>query len=149
MPFLTKTSKILGLDRRKMSKSYNNAIFLSDTVEDIAAKVSQMITDPQRARKSDPGNPDVCNVFDFHNLYSSPETVAEINEQCRAAQIGCVECKKIMGQHLISALEPVREKRKYYEDNPKLVADIIVTGGSKARSVAQQTMEEVRSAMKI
>ncbi len=132
-----------------MSKSYNNAIFLSDSAENVAAKVAQMVTDPQRARKSDPGNPDVCNVFDFHKLYSNQETADEISGQCRAARIGCVECKKIMGQHLISAFEPVREKRKYYEDNPKIVADIIITGGNNARSVAQQTMEEVRSAMKI
>jgi tryptophanyl-tRNA synthetase len=146
---LTKTSKILGLDRRKMSKSYNNAIFLSDTAEEVSSKVAQMITDPQRARKSDPGDPSICNVFEFHKLYSTPETVNEIDEQCRSAQIGCVQCKKIMAQHLNNAMEPIREKRKQYESDPKLVADIILAGSNKARNVAQQTMEEVRSALKI
>lgn len=146
---LTETSKILGLDRRKMSKSYNNAIFLADSPEDIASKVSQMITDPQRARKSDPGDPGVCNVFEFHKLYSDSQTVADVNEQCRAAKIGCVECKKKMAKNLATALDPIREKRKYYEENPQLVADIIVTGSNKARAVAQQTMEDVRSALKI
>ncbi len=146
---LTETSKILGLDRRKMSKSYKNAIFLADTPDDIVSKASQMITDPQRARKSDPGDPGVCNVFEFHKLYSDPQTVAEVNEQCRSAKIGCVECKKRMAKNLVAALEPIREKRKYYEDHPQLVADIIVTGSNKARAVAQQTMEDVRSALKI
>ncbi|OQY59545.1 MAG: tryptophan--tRNA ligase [Desulfobacteraceae bacterium 4572_88] len=146
---LTKTSKILGLDRRKMSKSYNNAIFLADSPEDISTKASQMITDPQRARKSDPGDPNICNVFDFHKLYSDAETVDEISEQCRSAKIGCVECKKIMAKHLSKALEPIREKRAYYEDHPEIVADIIVTGSNKAREVAQKTMEEVRASVKI
>jgi len=147
---LTKSSKILGLDRRKMSKSYNNAIYLSDSPADVSAKVSRMVTDPQRARKSDPGNPDVCNVFEFHKLYNTDEeSVVEISEKCRVAQIGCVECKKIMAQHLIKFLEPIYEKRKYYEDHPEIVADIIVTGSNKARNVAVQTMEEVRAAVKI
>lgn len=146
---LTKTPKILGTDRRKMSKSYNNAIYLGDSPEDISLSVSQMITDPQRARRADPGNPDVCNVFDFHKLYTSQETVNEISEQCRSAGIGCVDCKKIMAQNLIKALEPIREKREYYENRPEIVADIIVTGSNKAREVAQKTMEEVRSALKI
>ncbi|OQX26168.1 MAG: tryptophan--tRNA ligase [Desulfobacteraceae bacterium IS3] len=146
---LTNTPKILGLDRRKMSKSYDNAIFLSDSPEKISAAVAQMVTDPQRARKSDPGDPGVCNVFEFHKLYTGSEKVSEINENCRSAKIGCVECKKIMGQYLAKALEPIREKRKFYEADPKMVADIIVTGSNKARAVAQQTMEEVRAAVKI
>jgi tryptophanyl-tRNA synthetase len=94
---LTQTSKILGLDRRKMSKSYKNAIFLSDTPEDIYARTAMMITDPQRMRRSDPGNPDVCNVFEFHKIYSEADTVATVNADCRAARIGCVECKKADG----------------------------------------------------
>jgi tryptophanyl-tRNA synthetase len=146
---LTKTPKILGIDRRKMSKSYNNAIFLSDSPDEIAAKVSQMITDPQRARRSDPGNPDVCNVFEFHKIYSDAETMEIINRDCRAAQIGCVECKKIMAKNLIEALEPIREKRKYYEDRPELVHEIVEDGCNKARSVAKQTLEEVRAALNI
>ena len=108
-----------------------------------------MITDPQRARKNDPGNPDVCNVFEFHKLYTETETKNKINNECRTAAIGCVECKKIMAQNLITALEPIREKRKYYEDRPDLVEDIITTGSDKARVVAQETMDEVRAAVKI
>lgn len=146
---LTETPKILGTDRRKMSKSYNNAIYLSDTPEDIASKVATMITDPQRARKSDPGDPDVCNVFAFHQTYSDRKTTDRIDAECRAAQIGCVECKKLMGQYLIRALEPIREKRAYYEARPELVADIIQAGNRKAKAVAEQTMADVRTALKI
>ena len=146
---LTDTSKILGLDRRKMSKSYNNAIFLSDSPDEITAKVAKMLTDIQRARKSDPGNPDVCNVFEFHKLYSEGQTIERINRECRNAEIGCVECKQIMAQNLTKALEPLREKREYYEAHPGLVDDIIADGCEKARRVAKQTMAEVRGAIKI
>ena len=146
---LTQTPKILGIDRRKMSKSYNNAIFLSDSPEEIGAKVAKMLTDPQRARKSDPGNPDVCNVYEFHKLYSDKQTVERINQECRTAEIGCVECKKIMARNLINALEPMREKRAYYETRPQLVDDIIEDGCEKARKVARKTMAEVRAAIKI
>ena len=146
---LTETPKILGLDRRKMSKSYGNAIFLSDSADEIGKKVSRMITDPQRARRSDPGNPDVCNVYDFHKLYTDPQTVKEIDEQCRSAGIGCVECKQKMAQGLIEALAPIREKRAYYEQRPELVEEIMVAGSNKARIIACETMEVVRAAVKI
>ena len=146
---LTETPKILGIDRRKMSKSYNNAIYFSDSPDEIAASVSKMLTDPQRARKSDPGDPDVCNVYEFHKFYSDSKTVDRINEECRTAKIGCVECKKIMAQNLIKALEPMREKREYYEARPQLVDDIIREGCDKARRVARQTMAEVREAVKL
>lgn len=146
---LTQTPKILGLDRRKMSKSYGNAIYLSEDVEQIQAKVMQMITDPQRARRADPGNPDVCNVFEFHKLYTANDTVARINTQCRAAEIGCVECKKIMAANLIQALAPIQEKRRYYQDRPEMVREIIEAGSDKARQVARLTMQEVREAIKI
>jgi tryptophanyl-tRNA synthetase len=146
---LTKTPKILGLDRRKMSKSYNNAIFLSDKPEVISSKVSTMITDPQRARKTDPGDPDVCNVFEFHKIYTDKETVNDIFIKCRTAKIGCVECKKIMAKNLSKSLEPIREKREYYEAHPDLVDGIIADGILKARKVAETTMEEVRASVKI
>jgi len=146
---LTETPKILGFDRRKMSKSYGNAIFLSDSPDEIKAKVSRMITDPQRARRSDPGNPDVCNVFDFHKLYTDPDTVKEIDEQCRTAGIGCVECKQIMARGLVAALEPIREKRAYYEARRKEVHEIMVEGSNRARKTACETMEVVRAAIKI
>jgi tryptophanyl-tRNA synthetase len=146
---LTQTPKILGIDRRKMSKSYNNAIFLSDSPDEIAAKVAKMLTDPQRARKSDPGDPDSCNVYEFHKLYSDSQTVERINRECRTAEIGCVECKEIMARYLINALEPMREKRLYYETRPTLVDEIIVDGCEKARKVARKTMTEVKAAIKI
>ncbi len=146
---LTKTPKILGLDRRKMSKSYNNAIYLCDKPDDISAKVSKMITDPQRARKSDPGNPDICNLFEFHKIYSDAQTVDNIRQECRSADIGCVQCKKIMAKNLAKALEPVRDKRDYYVTRPEIVDEIISSGSEKARRIAKHTMEEVRAAMKI
>ncbi|MFO7556868.1 MAG: tryptophan--tRNA ligase [Desulfobacterales bacterium] len=146
---LTETPKILGIDGRKMSKSYNNAIFLSDDPDEITAYVAKMLTDPQRAKKSDPGDPDVCNVYEFHKLYSDDQTIQRINRECRTAEIGCVECKKIMARHLINFLEPMRKKREYYEARPDLVDDIIADGCEKARQVARETMSEVRAAMKI
>ena len=146
---LTPTPKILGIDRRKMSKSYNNAIFLSDSPETISQKVSQMITDPQRARRSDPGRPEVCNVFDFHNLYSPADTVRDVDRRCRTAEIGCVDCKKIMAGYLIEALEPVRQQRAFYEARPELVEEIIATGTRKASQTARRTMDEVRAAIKM
>ena len=146
---LTQTPKILGMDGRKMSKSYDNAIYLEDQPEKVSAKVSRMFTDPQRSRKSDPGNPEVCNVFNFHQLYSPPDLIAEINADCRQAKIGCVDCKKIMGRNLITYLQPIHEKRIYYENQPDLTADIIINGNHKARSIAAATMEEVRTAMRI
>jgi len=146
---LTETPKLLGTDRRKMSKSYGNAIFLSDPPEIVAAKVATMITDPQRMRKSDPGNPDVCNVYDFHKLYSPPEVVADVNRRCRTADIGCVECKKLMAGHLNAFLEPIRERRRFYLERPGLVEEIITAGGDTARQTACRTLEEVRAAIKL
>jgi tryptophanyl-tRNA synthetase len=146
---LTETPKILGIDRRKMSKSYDNAIFLSDPPDQISTRVSRMITDPQRARRSDPGNPDVCNVFDFHKLYTPAADVKEIDNACRSAQIGCVECKKKMAFNLIKALEPIREKRAYYEAHPQQVDEIMAEGCDRARKAARITMESVRAAIKI
>ena len=146
---LTKTSKILGLDRRKMSKSYNNAIYLSDTPDEIAKKASQMITDPQRMRRADPGNPDICNVFEFHKIYSDKETWQAIDPQCRNAEIGCVECKKIMAKSLIETMKPLHERREHFKARPDRVREIIAFGSEKARTVAKNTMEEVRAAVKI
>ena len=130
-----------------MSKSYNNAIFLSDSPDAIRKKVAQMITDPQRKRRSDPGDPDVCNVFTFHKIYSDQEVVESVNQECRKAEIGCVECKQKMAGFLVEALAPIRAKRSEYEAQPQLVEEIIQQGGDKARQVAQQTMAEVRQAI--
>ncbi|MCK5245154.1 MAG: tryptophan--tRNA ligase [Desulfobacterales bacterium] len=148
-PILTDIPKLLGIDGRKMSKSYNNALYLSDKPADIASKVSQMVTDPQRARRKDPGDPNVCNVFAFHKLFSKAETIQRVDAECRVAEIGCVECKKIVAERLAAFLAPIREKREYYENHQEEVADILREGTEKARAVARETMEEVRSAMKI
>ena len=146
---LTEMSKVLGIDRRKMSKSYNNAIYLSDTPEEIGNKVSQMITDPQRKRKNDPGDPDICNVFSFHKLYSADDQVSMVDSECRKAGIGCVECKKIMAGNLVDHLVPFQEKRAYYLSHKEKVMEILNEGTEKARSIARQTMEEVREAIKL
>lgn len=146
---LTPTSKILGLDRRKMSKSYGNAIFLTDSDIELDQKVGQMITDPQRARKNDPGDPSVCNVFSFHEIYSSPETVSRIYGECRSAGIGCVECKKLMAGALKQYLEPIRAIRKELEIRPDYVKQVIFEGNQRARRAAVSTMEEVRGAVKL
>jgi tryptophanyl-tRNA synthetase len=146
---LTPTPKILGLDRRKMSKSYDNAIYLSDPPDEVQRKVSQMITDPNRMRRKDPGNPDICNVFSFHKLYSGEAVIADIDPKCRSAEIGCVECKKIMARHLADAMAPQYERRRYYEAHPEIVEAVIQSGSAKARKVARDTMATVRAALKI
>ncbi len=146
---LTPEAKILGTDRRKMSNSYNNAIFISDSKETVTTTVADMITDPQRARRFDPGRPDFCNVFTFHELYTDKEKVKEIEEGCRSASIGCVECKQIMASNLNRALEPLREKRKELEANSQIIENIIDEGNKKAREIARNTMEEVREVVKI
>jgi len=146
---LTPTAKILGIDRRKMSKSYGNAIFLTDSDDELDMKVARMITDPQRARRSDPGNPAVCNVFSFHEIYSPADMVSRLKEQCRKAEIGCVECKKLMAGALKHYLEPVRVARRELEARPDHVRQIVSEGNKKARSIARLTMEEVREAVKI
>jgi len=146
---LTPTSKILGIDRRKMSKSYENAIYLTDTDKEIDAKVGQMITDPQRARKNDPGNPDICNVFTFHEIYTDPEIIKKINKECRSADIGCVECKKVMAANLKSGLEPVRDRRKELESDINKIKEIMAEGDRQARAIARETLSEVKEAVKI
>jgi len=146
---LTETPKILGVDRRKMSKSYDNAIFMADSPKEILAKTSRMITDENRKRRKDPGNPDICNVFDFHKLYSGADMIERVNRECRVAEIGCVECKKMMAENLIGYLEPIREKRAFYEARPDLVEEIITDGCNRARKVAQETMSSVHELMKI
>ena len=146
---LTPTAKLLGTDRRKMSKSYDNAIYISDADEVIDDKVGQMITDPQRARKNDPGDPDICNVFSFHEIYTDSETVEKISMDCRSADIGCVDCKKIMADNLKKGLEPIKAKRKALESDIQKVREIVEDGNKRARAIARETMAEVREAVKI
>jgi len=146
---LTPTSKLLGIDRRKMSKSYNNAIFITESPEEVSKKVSQMITDPQRGRRTDPGRPDFCNVFFYHEIYTPEEKVKEIEEACKKAKIGCVECKKLMAENLNKGLEPIREKRKILESRMDYIENIINEGNKRAKNIAQKTMAEVREAIGI
>jgi tryptophanyl-tRNA synthetase len=144
---LTPAPRVPGTDGRKMSKSYNNAIFLSDPPETVSKKVLTMVTDPARKRRSDPGNPDVCPVFDLHKIYSSKDVIDRVNRECRTAEIGCVDCKKLLIEGLNRSLEPLRERRQEFEKHPGRVWDTLEDGIQKARAVAQATMAEVREAM--
>jgi tryptophanyl-tRNA synthetase len=144
---LTEVPNLGGIDGRKMSKSYNNAIFISDPPDVLAVKIDQMITDPQRAYRKDPGNPDVCGLFPYHRIYTESERVAEINRECRQAGIGCKECKQILLKRLQAYLAPIQEKRSYYLAHLEEVEGIIAQGTAKAKEVAWHTMVEVREAM--
>jgi tryptophanyl-tRNA synthetase len=146
---LTKTPRIPGLDGRKMSKSYGNAITLSETDEEIRKKTKVMVTDPARKRRTDPGNPDVCPVYDWHKLFSAeePGRLEWVRQGCTTAGIGCIECKAAMAENLIKWIAPVRERRVKYENDPKGVLEILDEGSRKARAVAQGTMERVREAV--
>jgi tryptophanyl-tRNA synthetase len=130
-----------------MSKSYNNCIYLSDPPEVMSKKVRQMITDTQRPFKKDPGEPDRCLAFPFHRLNLPGERLEEITASCRAASLGCVECKLMLAEALLENLGPIQEKRRYYEAHPGEVIDILQQGNKKAREEARRTMAEVREAV--
>jgi tryptophanyl-tRNA synthetase len=146
---LTKTPRIPGLDGRKMSKSYGNAITLSETDEEIRKKTKVMVTDPARKRRTDPGNPDVCPVFDWHKLFSAgePGRLEWVRQGCTTAGIGCIECKAAMAENLIKWIAPVRERRVEYEKRPGRVLEMIQEGSKLARVEATKTMEQVREAV--
>ena len=144
---LTQTPRIPGLDGRKMSKSYGNAITLSESDADIRAKTKVMVTDPARKRRTDPGNPDVCPVYDWHKLFSPPPTLEWAANGCRTAGIGCIECKSAMADHLIKWIEPVRARRLEFEKDPANVLQILNRGSDRARDFAQKTMSRVRQAV--
>ena len=144
---LTQTPRIPGLDGRKMSKSYGNTITLSETDEEIRKKTKVMLTDPARKRRTDPGNPDVCPVYDWHKLFSTPATLQWAAQGCRTAGIGCIDCKANMADHLIEWIAPVRERRIEYERHPGLVLEVIDEGSKRARVEAQKTMARVREAV--
>ncbi|HLW97915.1 MAG TPA: hypothetical protein VKR82_04665 [Candidatus Acidoferrales bacterium] len=144
---LTHTPRIPGTDGRKMSKSYGNAIELGEHDESIRSKAKVMMTDPARKRRTDKGNPDVCPVYDWHKLFSPPETLSWANVGCRTAGIGCIECKSAMADNLIKWIAPVRERRQQLEAHPDQVLDIIDEGSKRARKTAQATMERVREAV--
>jgi tryptophanyl-tRNA synthetase len=143
----TETPRLPGLDGRRMAKSYGNAIWLSDPPDEIRTKTRNMLTDPQRVRRTDPGRPEICPVFAWHKLFSPPETCARIDTECRTAAIGCVDCKKQMADNLIRWIEPIQAKRKEFEAKPQQVWDILDDGSKKAQNVAETTMKRVRNAI--
>ncbi len=148
-PILTDVPKLLGIDGRKMSKSYENSIYLADRGEVLEKKVGTMFTDPQRMRKNDPGRPGICNVFAFHKIYSPSGEVDEISEECEKAEIGCVECKKRLAIRISEGMKHVHERQDYYRSHLKEVKEMIAEGNIRARKVSRMTMEEVREAVKI
>jgi len=144
---LTEAPKVPGTDGRKMSKSYSNAIFLKDDSKTIWEKLRPMITDPARIKRTDPGDPEKCPVFDLHRFFSPEDKVSEADQGCRTAGIGCIDCKKILFEALEGAMAPLREKRAEYEAQPGLVREILLEGNRKAREEASRTMTGVRDAI--
>lgn len=146
---LTSFPKVLGTDGRKMSKSYGNTINLSDTEPVLRQKLKTMVTDPARVRRTDPGNPDICPVYDFHKIYSQPAVIERVNRECRTAEIGCIDCKKLAADVMVAKLSPVWDARKTISNDPKQVQDIVEAGADRAKKASHQTLEEVKDAMKI
>ena len=147
---LSSEKRIKGLDgNEKMGKSLGNAIYLSDSEEEITKKVMSAVTDPNRIKKDDLGNPDICMVAYYHNLFSTKEEVKTVCEECKAGKRGCVACKRQLAKNIIEELKPIREKRKYYEEHPEEVDKILIEGTEKARKTAKQTMKKIKHAMKL
>ncbi len=147
---LSSQKRIKGLDgNEKMGKSLGNAIYLSDSDEEITKKVMSAVTDPNRIKKDDLGNPDICMVAYYHNLFTKLEDVKTVCEECKGGKRGCVACKKQLAQNIIDYLKPIKEKRKYYEENPQLVDEILLDGTKRAQKVAKETMKKVKKAMKL
>ena len=147
---LSKEKRIKGLDgNEKMGKSLGNAIYLSDTEEDVNKKVMNAVTDPNRIKKDDFGNPDVCMVSYYHKLFSTEEECKAVCEECKKGLRGCVACKKQLAKNINKELEPIREKRRYYEEHPEIVDKILMEGTEKARKEAKKTMEKVKKAMRL
>ena len=147
---LSEGKRIKGLDgNEKMGKSLGNAIYLSDSEEEITKKVMRAVTDPNRIKKDDLGNPDICMVAYYHKLFSTKEEIDKVCAECRAGKRGCVACKKQLAKNISEYLRPIREKRKYYEENPELVDKILKEGTEKARKTAQETMKKVKKAMQL
>ena len=146
---LTETQKLPGLDGRKMSKSYGNAVFLSDPQEEIDRKLSRMMTDPARVKRTDPGEPEKCPAFELHKIYCTPEEIEFVSKGCRTAGIGCLECKKVMIKHVIDDLAPFREKRAQLEKKPEVVEEILQGGQQAAQEKASETMNEVRATLEL
>ncbi len=148
--YLSETKRIKGLDgNEKMGKSLGNAIYLSDSEEEINKKVMSAVTDPSRIKKDDKGNPDICMVAYYHNLFSTKEECEKVCAECKAGTRGCVACKKQLAKNISDFLEPMREKRAYYEAHPEIVDEIIIKGTEKAREKAKEVMAKVKKAMKL
>ena len=145
---LTKFARLPGLDGKKMSKSLNNAIMLSDEPDEVKKKMKKAVTDPQKIRKGDPGRPDVCLVFTYHKKFNASEE-QEIRTGCESGQLGCVDCKMRAAERINTFLDPFRERRKNYENNPEKLESILKAGEEKARAVADKTMSDVHKAMKM
>ncbi len=149
-PLLTETPRIMGLDgKNKMSKTLNNHISLFEPADTLQQKIMTAVTDENRKRRSDPGNPDVCNIFSLHKIFSTPEEVAMIDRECRVAGIGCVDCKKILLSHMEPFIAPLRDKYQNLQDNPDTVYDIAQQGANRCRPIAQETMDGVRERLGI
>jgi len=148
-PLLTQYPKLLGTDGRKMSKSYNNTINLSDSPGEITKKIMAMVTDPARVRRQDPGNPDVCPLFGLDRIFAPKEWCDYVDVECRRAGIGCVDDKRELLKHLLAYLKPIQDKRKELSADPGKIAGIIAEGSRKARALAQKTLAEVNEAMKL
>jgi tryptophanyl-tRNA synthetase len=146
-PLLTPAAKLPGTDGRKMSKSYDNTILLTDPEPLVRQKLKTMVTDPARVRRTDPGNPDICPVGDLHKIFSDADTIARVDAGCRTAGIGCIQCKGWAADSLMKVLRPMQERRRKYEENPRMAWDILEAGSAKAKKIASATMEEVREAM--
>ncbi len=146
---LTEFPKVTGTDGRKMSKSYGNAIHLSDTEPVVRHKLKTMVTDPARVRRHDPGNPEICPVFTFHKIYSNATVVDQINQECRTAKIGCIACKQFVADSIVAQLSPIWDARRSLEANPKRLDDVTQAGRARAARVVTHTLEEVRHAMKL
>jgi len=145
---VTKVPKVLGIDGvQKMGKSLNNHIEIASTPEETQKRVMQMVTDPARIKRSDPGNPDICNVFTMHKIFSSPEEIEMVNIECRRAGIGCVDCKKLYAKNLNAHLAPFRARRAELAEHPQEIWNILDDGAKRARAIAQETMREVRNAV--
>ncbi|MFZ0583863.1 MAG: tryptophan--tRNA ligase [Candidatus Acidiferrales bacterium] len=143
----TETPRLPGLNGRRMAKSYNNAIWLSDPPDEIRTKVRNMMTDPQRVRRTDPGRPEVCPVFAWHKLFSPPDVIAWADQGCRTAGIGCVDCKGKMADNLVKWIEPIQARRQEFDAHPQRVWDILDIGSKQAQKAARKTMKRVRNAI--
>jgi tryptophanyl-tRNA synthetase len=144
---LTEIAKVPGTDGRKMSKSYNNAVLLGDSPKEIETKLSKMMTDPRRVRRTDPGEPADCPAFNLHRIYCTPDEIDYVTKGCRTAGIGCLECKQVMIKHVVADLAPIRARRAELEQRPEEVRATLERGNALAQDVAAQTMADVREAM--